>query len=58
MKRRQFANGTIDEIGAVRRVSGIQIRLDGREKRVGRVGKLPEDRLTSDDDELARSRRG
>jgi len=52
VKRRTLADGTVDQVGSVRSVLGIDVRLDGDEKLFRRVRKASENRLASDDDYL------
>ena len=52
MMRRLSRELALDEIGAIRVVLGVDIRLDRDEQGSRRFWKLPEDRLAADDDDF------
>ena len=55
VERLAFANRTINQVAVGRVAKGENIRLNGNQQFIGRLGKLAEHCLTANDDEFRRS---
>lgn len=56
MKRRTFADASINQVGVTRTAERKQIGFDGNQQFCRRIGKLAEHRLAAEDDKLIRAR--
>ena len=56
VERRAFTDRAVNQIAIGRVAQGENVGLNRNEQFLGRMGKLTEDRLAADDDELRRAR--